>query len=460
MSVDFKELLNKLKSGEIATKSKLDLRNENKQDFGGNGKYPWLKKPKNKLCKILLLTEIAIPFNPFTCEVEENGYNDDVKFRPSLSCSDAILTLKTYYNENEEIKSKFLRMAKFKEAWDTSNPNELNEKDLEVFRPFRVAKIYSPRVMNVKMPTVTGNKFGKAYLFPIERDGFGDLIIKDYDKSDKEEKAKFNQQNACLELLNIHRAYRAIYQEEYARWKDTHKEVQEKEDTEMRRNIMSKIPVSSDVPFNIALGIEYEMDNKTMQAKNSLDADEILPHIVMMRKNTKIDSVLDDYRGRFIGEDINSDYFEVDVVVGNEEDDAQRGNNTKYNTPKYNINRCEGYTEFSEKLSKYLQDQDLIEETVKASAVKSEVDESLLKRVYTALSTEIPFSSIQEFLTNEIVENFQEVLSNIYGDSFDEVMLDLDAGEKNESLTTEDVKVLSNMDIEAMANSDMEEIEI
>ena len=39
-------------------------------------------------------------------------------------------------------------------------------------------------------------------------------------------------------------------------------------------------------------------------------------------------------------------------------------------------------------------------------------------------------------------------------------MLDLDAGEKNESLTTEDVKVLSNMDIEAMANSDMEEIEI
>src|SRR5690606_32484897 len=123
----FDDLISKLKSGQLATVSALKLRSESAQQKIKLKRIEKLKREEKKRSKLLFALEIAVPFNPFTGE-EDDQYNVDNKYRPLMSATTSAILLKKLAAGNEKVKQSFMDRAGV-ETWDLSAPEVLTEED-------------------------------------------------------------------------------------------------------------------------------------------------------------------------------------------------------------------------------------------------------------------------------------------------------------------------------------------
>lgn len=437
------ELIEKMKNKEIPTKSKFNLRNEKKQTFIRGNKFPRLKKTKKKISKLLFLKELAIPFDPWLCEITEE-YNELSKFRTELSFSTMAKTLKTFYNQNPELKEKFMKLVKAKE-WDTSDEEVLTEKDLEVLRSIRPTRIVSPLAIGINCQTVTNSPYQSFYDAGFDRDiESGDIIMPE------------GSTRETPEILEISRAFFSIFSEEYAAWEKANITESDEKKSTMRRDILGKNPVSGDRPLRIGVAIELEVDNR-MRPKDALadlTAEDIKSKLVYVDITQKVAGAFEELsdKEKFLYKDTNLDFLEIDMVVGNEENDALRGQNTKFQTAAdFKLSEDPGYDHFIEEVGKMIDEYGDMEMPLKKSKIYKKVDETLIQRLYQSLGSAVKFNTIEPFLTKEILKSHSSVLSDIYGDPIDNALMEVEFGAGKETLITEEQKKLINADLEEMS---------
>ena len=126
------EMLKMMEDAGINGRSKLNMRSEVIQRKPTSRKIPRLKKALKKKSKLLMVTELAIPFNPATGEADDQ-YNAVNKYRPPFSASSVALLLKGMANDNEATKQAFMSRAGISE-WDTSDVDNLTEEEIQLVK--------------------------------------------------------------------------------------------------------------------------------------------------------------------------------------------------------------------------------------------------------------------------------------------------------------------------------------
>lgn len=445
-NVELEDFLAKLKSSEVDTKSK--LRNENKQTREGSSRVPFFKKEKGKQCKLLLLTDMALPFNPFTGKADET-YNSENKFRPESSFSTTLLALKRYYEKDETGKQvKELIVERFGvPSWDTSKLDEITEEDFKLWRQYRYARISTHNMITIVSPTLHGNTYGANYRVNFERDEYGDVVTAD---------------GNYPEILTINQMYMSALLEKYNEWEEENSQLPEKDKKEKKRSILSDLPVSKDQPRNFIFGIDLKLNsNSEVDGIDRLNAEELRNRLVVVQINKKIETAINAVLKTQVKRDIYPDFLEIEVTVPDEENAATRGQNTTYGTPVEALAKMdpEVYTKFYNDVVTMIDSFKRQDVVLTKSAARREIKEDTVDKICEALAIDMPFESIAGYLKEGALERYCTTISAIYGDQADDLLVSLEAGEAEEdSVTDEDIKI-ANQDISDIMGDDLDEIE-
>lgn len=444
---NYENYLKQMMSGEISTKSKLNLRNESKQERKRGAKLPFLKKEKNKTSKLLILTDLSLGFNPFTGESEKDGYNSESKFRPELSFETVALSLKKFYNENEEIKEKFLEQMGV-DSWDTSNVGEITKDDLSVLDSAKKPRIFSFNMMSVTSKTLNGNERPVAYRVDYSRNDIGDPIIPEGEGYPKN-----------LEMSSF---YNTIAMEKYNEWVEKNQSAPDKVKEEKRREFLKENPISSDYPKNFMLMIELPLNsNNEVTGLEKMTEDDIKSALVITPRTDALNVTLNNIRSRFkSSRDVYPNFYEVDMIVGNEEDNLQRGKNTKYNNAEVKLCDMEGWDAFKGKLEKVIDEFENQEEIVRKTAARRVMDEGTIEKVAAALAEDVPLESIEPWLKDQTVEKYSPIISQIYGNAADDLLMTQEIGGLEESTVSEGEKELRDAAKTLNELNDLDEINV
>lgn len=147
-------MFTQMSSGEVKAHSELGTRDESKQVRNFGTRIQKLKTVTGINARILVMKDISIPFNPFTCE-EDDNYNAKTPFRPILLASQTLEGIVQYCKQNAEVAKKWERYIKMNLAEDHTL--------FEVYNAFKGNGYVFPRVMSYS--TVAMN-FGGKYNFP------------------------------------------------------------------------------------------------------------------------------------------------------------------------------------------------------------------------------------------------------------------------------------------------------
>ena len=437
MSINLKETLSKLqKAG--AGKSRLGLRNEKRQVKAGNGRLPGLKKEKNKHARLLILKELAIPFDPFSVEVTDE-YNDDSKYRPELSVGSLISTFKEYYNTNPEAKEKFLAEVGVNE-WDTSKPEVSTKEDKEIFRKYTVPKIVTTNMVNITSPIMNKVKFPCGYRVNFVRDGFGDVVLEKGQEYPKE-----------LAIANF---YKGVYLEAYNKWEQENSNKPDADKKEMFKKFISRSPVSVDFPKNTVLVFELPLNQQLgIDGLGDMTVDDIKKCLRTVNKSQALDKEITDLSTTYAASrDSYIDFFECDMMVGNEDDDMLRGKNTKFVNAETKLQDIAGYDKFIVNLRDAIDQFTNQEEAVVKSVARNKIDDSTLEKLAEALEQEQPIESIEEFISKEATERNAGIIGFIYGDKADELLMSPE-DQDDETVSKEQSK-FADEDIRATLSDD------
>lgn len=450
--MDVKQFYEKLKNGDIASRSSLDLRNESKQVKGNTGRIPFLKKEKGKLAKLLVLTDIVLPFNPFTGE-EDNEYNKVTPFRPELSAGTVIKVLKEAYQEDKNLKEKVMKRLEISD-WDTSNSTEVTKKDMEIFDRYRKKRIFTHMVVNINSKTLTRSTYGQPYRVNFKRDEFGEVIFGE-DKEIKEYPL----------ILSIQSFYYSIFMEEYKEWEQANLTSPDKVKDDKRRSILAKCPVSKDYPKNFVFMAEvpYKIEGGYKIEGFPYSAEDIKSHFVVSNYGEFLQNGMNQVEGALKSiKDKYPSFYELDLTVPDVEDDAERGRKTTARPADACIAEFDGYKEFADNLDEAIDNFEKQEIVLTKSAARNQLTDETVSKLCNILAIEIPLDSIKKWITNGIADQYTTVLSAIYGDDADELLVASDLGELAEGRATEEeIKKSANEDAKMLeeAQNALEELE-
>lgn len=446
VNVELDDFLDKLKNSEVNTKSK--LRNESKQSRESSSRVPFFKKEKGKHCTLLLLTDMALPFNPFTGKADEH-YNAENKFRPEASFSTTLLALKRFYETDEkgkEVKKIILERFGVSE-WDTSKLDEVTKEDFNLWKPYRYARIHTHNMVTVVSQTLHGNSYGSNYRVDFERDEYGDVVTTD---------------GNYPEILTINQLYMSALLEKYNEWEVENSHLPEKEKKEKKRSILSELPVSKDQPRNFIFGIELKLTTESeIDGVDKLNAEELRNRLVVIQINKKVETAIETVLKKQQKRDVYPDFLEIEVIVPEEENAATRGQNTTYTVavePLHNLPE-ETYGKLYNSILTMIDNFKKQDAVLTKSAARREIKEDTVDKICEALAIDMPFDNIAGYLKAGVLERYGTTISAIYGDEADDLLVLSEVGETEEdSVTEEDVKV-ANQDISDIMGDDLEEIE-
>lgn len=410
-----KELLEQLMSGEIKAGSELNIRNEKRQSLKYTKRIPKLKRSKDKLSKLLLLKEIALPFDAFTGSKEV--YTEDYKWRPSMGQASLMLAIKEKCNEDENLKRIYLNKVKLS-SWDTSNTKEITAEDRDVFRRLSTLQTFTFSCVKVNIPMFTGSKYPVDYHISVERDPLTGDIIGDLPVP-----------------LMINKFFRDLYYEEATVFEEENAKspspLNEKDLKEKKKSIYSKNPISQEIRKNFYLAVEVPMkrgnkfqDNYSFEGMTSKD---IEPMLVYLTKDDEINKNMNKY---FTGEvpsmDLYTDFYEVDMECpsGREVGDSELElyKKTSYNYPiGEKVINVPGFEDFSKALETYRDDSMKTLETTMTASVKmrklSSTDEdNLIEAAGKLIDIDSPY------LTKKVIQSNLQFLTLALGDKADALL--------------------------------------
>lgn len=436
--MDFQKLLSDLKSGAVKGASRFDLRNEAKQTRADNSKFQKVKREKNKLARLLLITDIALPFDPIVGETTDE-YNFDKKFRLEVSATTTIKTLKAICNEDKELKEKNMRLLGVNGDWDTSNPEVVTSEDFKIFDKFRVPRVFSQEVIAITSKTLHNNDFSNPYVTNFSRDEFGNIT---------DETGEYPQ------VLRLADMYKSIYFEKHAKWLEANKNATDKEKREQFKAHMNLVPVTNPKPMNTALVFELGLDSScNIVNVNTLTAEEISKGIKFIGfggevrdRVTEIRTKYKDKRDKYVS------FYEMDMSVGDEDEAGMRASNTKFQNAEVPIDSLdeETRTKLLIAIDEAIDNLTKQEERILASVVRRKVDSKTISNVVEALSNDIPFESVEALLTDKIGDRYSKELSSIYGDQADDFLMDLEDGDAKKSIVSDTEMKKLDIDMKQM----------
>lgn len=440
MSINYNEFLQQLQENK-GSRSVDNLRNEEKQVKTYGQRIAMLKKEKAVNSRILAVKSIAIPFNPFTVQADEM-YNDRMKFRTEKSATTTMLTLKMYYNQNEEAKQALLDKLNL-ESWDTSDIENITKEDTKVFKKYGINTIFTINQVHINNKAVTGRDNGADYKVDIPRDDVGNVLNKWVDDEGKEHMLP-NFVKTTLELGDF---FSSCYLEEYKEWERTegvNKTDQDK--SNKRMSIMGQSPISQDRPKNFILVLQLPMKPNsldldletilTWEEKDFKKALKITPY------TSKIRTTCEEYRTLYSGKDYFNDFYEIDMKVPNEEDAQKRGQDTSYSVALNSIKEIEEQKTrdfILNGLISVLDSLENIDKIVLASSYVSPLSSDVIKALTDQLKEEVDLSKL--LITENTVNRFGGLISNVWGAKASGIITDAAMGELPEgNVTTQDLK--------------------
>lgn len=409
--LDFKKLAEQISSNSA---SKLGLRNELKQNRNFGKRIPKLRKEAKKRCKIMIVREIAIPFNPETGEADDM-FSPDRKWRTTLSATTTALYLKNLCNENEVAKEAFMRRAGLTD-WDTSDVGQLNEADKKVFGKYLVIRTFTVPTVNISIPAMTKNEGGRNYIVKVDRDPYtGEIIGKE---------PLWSRVNGLMRAVAFEEV--SEYEEAITARKIDHTEEQQKQ---RKRDIYQKICVSSEQPSNFLFAIELPLDNTYRLAceMHGIAASDVEARAVLINRNKKIGEALGKYTdGSYVMFDKYFDFLELDMACPSDTnaDDKTIGQNTTFEKPTLSLYQDPNYEDFVAATREYLDTAENLEEVVMASIRYRLYDDTVEAQLLSALDSVITPDG--KYYTQRVLENYSDVISLVTGGA--DLLMEQEAG--------------------------------
>lgn len=402
------ELIQDFKDGKVEGISKHKLRDESIQEKNRTFRLKTLKKESLLREKLLFLTEIAIPWNPAT-GLEDDTYNRDQKFRPYLAQTTVMLMCKGMANENPQAKEALLKRSGVTE-WDTTDLENVTKTDREIFKRFRVPRLFTLPVAKVNIPKFTGNAFGKDYLMNIERDEETGEIVGEVPLI-----LKVNKLMADMAFEEV-----SQYEEDIksGRFNPT-----EKEKKEHIKNIWSKVVVSSEYPQNYGICAGIKLDaQQNVANKNEIceqDNSEMLTNLFLVRRNKEVKESLAKYtEGSYTAIDFYDDFYEFDMTCPKADDPKDIGQGTRYEKPMIAFKDVPGSEDYIKSLRSAIDADNDWEKIFLSSVYVSKFNSSLEDLFLQCVRTIIDINS--PFLTDKVVSANAEVISLIFGEEGEE----------------------------------------
>lgn len=425
--------------------SKLHMRSESIQNRHQVRRIPTLKKALKKKSKLLVIADLAIPFNPETGE-EDDKYNTDNKFRPPYSATTVALMLKAMADENPKTKEAFMRRAGVSE-WDTSDCEHFSAADKEVFAKYRVPRIFTVPVVHVNIPVVTKSEFGRDYAISVK-----------YDDMTGEVLGELRPDGSIGDVPGVLKVNKLFSDKIYEEIEEFNKKIDsgelkltEKQQKEERGNIYKKNPVSGVQPSNWITAIELPLTNTYELSADvdysAIDADGIKSHLVLSRLSKGMKDAIAKYQdGSWAKFDKNFDFYELDMGCPTEGDDNSNegkmliGKDTAYEKPSYVLRDCfsdeadDGtktvkpeYGKFMSACTEYLDNCDDIEEEVRRSMFIPPYSEEVENKIYQGLETVLDITN-DKYVTQRVLEANREVINLAFSEESGELYDALDAG--------------------------------
>lgn len=443
------ELYAKLLSDSSVGKSKTDIRNEARQTKAT--RFPKWVADKNKKKRLLVLTDLAIPFNPFTAKADDD-FNSDSLFRPEWSCSDTIKVIKTHYNEHPEVLKEF--ESRIDQKWDVSEPDKVTDEDVAIFKRWRKVRVFSHNVIYIQSKILNGQDFAIPYRTNFDRDPkTKEIVTKDGSEYPF--------------ILKISSFFMSLVNKQMEQWKEENPNASEKAQKEEYSKLAGQVPVSSDAPSNTMLAFEIDLDDKLAPSGiKGVSSDELKKLLVTIKKSQNISKTLDNLSTTYAEKrDKYLDFFEMDALVGDEELPQVRAKETKFNNAENALHDLDGHEEIEKNLYEAITAFENQEQIITSSVAKKVLNDEIVDNLCQALAIEKPFDEIEGLLDEGIAQRFADVLSAIYGDqsTVDDLLMlaDPDKEVKESTALTDEAKDITKI----IANQteepeDLEEVEI
>lgn len=397
--------------------SAYNLRNEDAQQKARVASIPKLKKEKKKKSKLLVVMELAIPFNPTTGKADDM-YNPGRKFRPQLSATTVALMLKKEAANNEDVKNAFMTKAGV-DNWDLSNVDVLTADDEAIFKKYRVPSVYSFPIVHVDVPLMTGD-YGRDYIINVQRDALTNQVI-----GEKPLAIKANE------------FFRDIAYEEYKKFQDDiasgRLDLTDKQKKDKSREIWGNLPVSDDHPVNYLVAVEVPLDTKykLTTTYGELQSDDFKKMLVQTRRTKALDDSIQKYvSGDWERYDKHFDFVEIDMVCPAEgETPMEIGQATTYEKPTETLEETAFNKTFEDAFRLYFDENDNMESIMINSVRIPKYDETVEAQLCTALNSVVDKDN--EFLTKEVIAHHREFITIALGDMGDELLMDLEMDDEN-----------------------------
>lgn len=428
MAMTTAEFENAMASIGSAGESVLQLRSEELQERHRVKKMKRLKTALRKKSKLLLETEIALPFDPETGLASPDTFNSSRKYRPPFSATTVALYLKKKAHTNENLKNTLMKRAGYTE-WDTSDFETLTDDDKVIFGKYRVPRIFSLTVTSINIPamkTDSSNAFAEDYAVSVKRDEFDNVI----------------GETPLFILANKFFRDRAF--EEVQDYKESIKNanppVDDKTVKQQISTINAKNPVSDDHPKNFVRLFEFPMDDKLQIPASdfaSVTVDTIKNFEVISNYKADLRKSIDKYmEGSWSIADVNFDFFEIDMncpIKGDDSTLSGKGKitqDTTWDRPNPiapNIYDGETVKVFLNAVRSYIDSDAKLDTKIRASMNVPVMTEDIENRLFRALPTVIDLDS-DRFITQEVIKKNSEFIRLIFGDEGDEIVDDVEAG--------------------------------
>lgn len=429
MAMTMEELTNLMNAVGSDGSSQLNLRSEDLQTKRVVKRLPMLKNALKKKSKLLLETEIALPFDPKTGEANPKGFNASNKYRPPFSATTVALALKRMANTTEALKNTLMRRAGVTN-WDTSDYETFTKDDWAIFDKYRVPRIFSLSVTSIKIPAMQGNDsnnvFAKDYAVSVKRDVEGNVVG---------ETPVFLAANKFFR----DRAYEKVkdYEESI---KNSNPPVTEDESKKAKSDIYKENPVQDDHPanfvrlFELPLGNDFKLSEDILSGANE---DVFADYEVISRYKAAIRNSISKYVDKSWSIcDHNFDFWELDMTCPTSGDDttmrgkAEIGQKTAFERPvpidSGNYAK-DSVATFTAAFRKYVDSDPKLENKIRTSMRVPVFDEEVERRLIATLPTVIDIDN-DRFITQEVLKNNAEFIRLVFGDDGDELLEEIEAG--------------------------------
>ena len=401
--------------------SQLQMRSETLQNKIRVPRIKNLKKDIKKKSKLLVVAELAFPFDPTTGEVTDE-FNQDTKYRPALSATTVALAMKDSAEQNPKLKEKLMKRAGITE-WDTTNCEEFNDTDWKIFEPYRVPRIFTVVATHINIQAMNTGSFGRDFAVDVKRDPRTGEVI-----------------GPMPSFLKVNKLFNDKAYEQIKEYEDQIQSGKIKQTADQQQEtklqIRNSSPVSDDRHINYIQAFEVPLDNEyIVDTKVDFAADDAE---VQTRCNKKIQTVLDSYLdGSFRRFDHYFDFWEIDMSCPVKGDTscmsgkAALGRDTKFDKGTICLNSADDYhngedtQNIVDAVSAYLDKELNVEEKMRRSIGVSVFDESVENDMFRTLKTVIDLKD--RYITQKVAQANAEVISLIFGEEGDAFLEEIDA---------------------------------